>query len=387
MAEFSREELRNLINEQIPPCVSIYMPYDQPGTMTPLNSIRFKSLLGDAEEQLKALNTDKKDIEAFLAPGHALLGDQGFWQEPREGLAVFLSASPAAFRFYPDNSIAIRFPEKAMVADQFHFKPLLPLLFGDGDFFILALSRQHVGLLKGTRDTIRAIELDGVPQSISDVPDEEITATRIQGRPTNVGGGEQTGIFGGYDPREYDKDRVLRYFREVDHGLHRAIASQSAPLILAGQEYLHPLYREANTYPHLTDEGIRIDSEHLSAAELHKLAWPLVEPGILKKREDAVNRYRQLAEKGLSNNKLADILAAAHFARVDTLFVESGKEQFGIYDPQTNRLETHTESRPGDSDLLDEAATHTVLDGGTVYMLPHEEMPDPIGEVNGIFRY
>ncbi len=387
MAEFSREELRNLIDEQIPSCVSIYMPYDQPGTMTPLNSIRFKTLLHNAEEQLKALNMEKKDIEAILAPGEALLGDQVFWQEHREGLAVFMSASPTAFRYYPDNSVAIRFPEKAIVADQFHFKPLLPLLFGDGDFFILALSRQHVGLLKATRDTIHPVELQRVPHNISEALGVEIPPPQRPGRPMNVGGSEQTGVFGGYDPGKYEKDRVLRYFREVDHDLHRVIANQTAPLILAGLEYFHALYREANTYPYLLDEGIRIDEENLPARELQKLAWPLVEPGILKKREDAVNRYRQLAVKGLSSNKLADILAAAHFARVDTLFVESGKEQSGKYDPETARLEVHTESRPGDSDLLDEAATHTVLNGGTVYVLPQEEMPDPIGEVNAIFRY
>src|SRR5258708_13456826 len=108
--------------------------------MTPLISIRFKSLLHNAEEQLKALNMEKKDIEALLAPGEALLGDQVFWQEHREGLAVFMSVSPTAFRYYPDNSVAIRFPEKAIVADQFHFKPLLPLLFCSGAFFLLALS-------------------------------------------------------------------------------------------------------------------------------------------------------------------------------------------------------------------------------------------------------
>src|SRR5258708_33375627 len=127
--------------------------------MTPLNSIRFKTLLHNAEEQLEALNTEKKDIEAILAPGEALLGDQVFWQEHREGLAVFMSASPTAFRYYPDNSVAIRFPEKAIVAEEFHFKPPVPLVFGDGDFFFLALSRQTVWVLEAQRDTSAPVEL------------------------------------------------------------------------------------------------------------------------------------------------------------------------------------------------------------------------------------
>src|SRR5258708_39299854 len=107
--------------------------------MTPLNSIRFKTLLHNAEEQLKALNTEKKDIEAILAPGEALLGDQVFWQEHREGLAVFMSASPTAFRYYPDNSVAIRFPEKAIVEEAIKFESLLLLVFVGEALFILAL--------------------------------------------------------------------------------------------------------------------------------------------------------------------------------------------------------------------------------------------------------
>jgi hypothetical protein len=81
------------------------------------------------------------------------------------------------------------------------------------------------------------------------------------------------------------------------------------------------------------------------------------------------------------------VLSAAHFGRIDTLFVVDGAQQFGIYDVQNNRLEAHTESRPGNSDLIDEAATQTVLNGGTVYIVPQSEMPDPIGAVNAIFRY
>jgi hypothetical protein len=387
MAEFSRDELKNLIEEQIPPCVSIYMPADQPGTMAPLNGIRFKTLLSQAEKRLEELDTKRADAEAMLAPARALLADQGFWREQREGLAVFLSASPQAFRYYYDLSSAVQFPEMVQVTDQFHLKPLLPLLSGDGQFYVLALSQHHVGLLAGTRDTIRALELRGVPHNIDEALGQEVPATQIQGRPMNVGGGEQTGVFGGYDSKEYDKDRVLRFFRAIDHGLHGVIANQNVPLMLAGLEYLHPIYREANTYPHLLDDGIKLNAENLPAEELHRLAWPLVEPIFQQAREDAVNRYRQLADKGLSSNKLADVLSAAHFARVDTLFVVNGAQQFGIYDSQTNRLEVHTESRPGNSDLLDEAATQTVLNGGTVYVVPLEEMPDPIGMVNAIFRY
>lgn len=42
-----------------------------------------------------------------------------------------------------------------MVDDRFHVTPLLPLLAGDGHFFVLALSQNQIGLLEGTRDRWR----------------------------------------------------------------------------------------------------------------------------------------------------------------------------------------------------------------------------------------
>jgi len=46
-----------------------------------------------------------------------------------------------------------------VVSDRFHLKPLLPLLTGDGRFYILALSQNQVRLLQGTRYSVRGLYL------------------------------------------------------------------------------------------------------------------------------------------------------------------------------------------------------------------------------------
>jgi hypothetical protein len=43
-----------------------------------------------------------------------------------------------------------------VVTDRFHIKPLLPLLSGDGRFYVLALSQSEVRLLQGTRYSVSA---------------------------------------------------------------------------------------------------------------------------------------------------------------------------------------------------------------------------------------
>ena len=51
------------------------------------------------------------------------------------------------------------------------------------------------------------------------------------------------------------KENLLKYFRLIDRGLHDLLKDERAPLVLAGVEYLFPIYREANTYPRLIEGG------------------------------------------------------------------------------------------------------------------------------------
>jgi hypothetical protein len=49
-----------------------------------------------------------------------------------------------------------------------HVKPLLPFLASDGVFYILALSQNQLRLLAGTRHTVDEIDLENVPETLSE---------------------------------------------------------------------------------------------------------------------------------------------------------------------------------------------------------------------------
>jgi hypothetical protein len=385
--EFSREELKALVQEEIPPCVSIYVPSTLREGQLWQEPIYLKNALQEAEQRMLAMDMRRPDVEAMLAPARGLLNDGSFWAIPHQGLALFVSMSPSAYRYYTDDSIAIEFEPTVVVGNHFYVTPLLPLLTGDGQFYVLALSQNHVGLLKGTRDTIQPVSTSGVPENIHEALGEEIPEREIQGRPMNVAGGEQTGVFGGFDPGDYEKDRVQRFCRTIANRLRAFLADQHAPLVIAGQDYLHPIYREANTYPHLLEKGITVNADTLTAEELHKSAWAIVEPYFHKEMEDAIERYRQYSNTEQVSSKLADIIPAAHFGRVATLFVAEGKHQYGMFDPDTMRLEVHRESHFDNVDLIDEAATQTVLNGGVVYIIREANMPARHAEIAAIYRY
>jgi hypothetical protein len=170
--------------------------------------------------------------------------------------------------------------------------------------------------------------------------------------------------------------------------LRDLLRDEQAPLVLAGVDYLFPTYREANTYPYLVDEGIEGNPEELRAEELHEQAWAIVQPLFLGAQRETAARYRKLAGDGSeqASNKLKEVVPAAYHGRVETLFVAVGLQQWGTFDPATNAVHLHREVKPGNEDLLDFAAVHTLLNRGTVYAVELKKVPDE-APLAAVFRY
>lgn len=390
MALFSTAELETLAKEQAQWCISIYMPTHRKGVETQQDPIRLKELLKKAEARLTEENLRTPDAEDRLRPATALLNMHDFWQNQSDGLAVYLS--PNLFRYY---RLQHRFDETVMVNNRFFLKPLLPLLAGDGMFYVLALSQGQVRLLRGTRHGVDEIYLDDIPGLPQNV--DEVTKEFEFGKDRNLhtfDSGEarqkfgRTAIFHGTGGAEEDtKINVRRFFHAVNDGLHVILANEHAPLVLAGLDYLHPIFREANTYPHLVDEGIKKSVDGIKMEELHSLAWKIVEPMFKAPEQQAIEAYRQLAgeHNGRATSDLKEVLPAAFYGRVGTLLVDPGAHRWGKFDLDTQNLQVHSERERGDEDLVDLAAVQTLLNNGNVFTFPPNEMPDH--PVAAVLRY
>jgi len=328
------------------------------------------------------------ETHELLKPAQRLLWDVHFWRHQSDGLAVFLS--PGVFRYY---CLPFDFEKLVVVSDRFHIKPLLPLLSGDGRFYILALSQNEVRLLQGTRYSVSEVDLKNAPESLAKALRYEDPEKRLQfhtSTRTPGGKGQRPAIFHGHGVASADdpKDYILRYFHQVDEGLHDLLRDEQAPLVLAGVDYLLPIYREANMYPYLVDEGIEGNPEELKAKELHEQAWAIVQPRFLTAQKEAAAQYRQLAGAGSeqASNDLKEVVPTAYHGRVETLFVAVGLQQWGTFDPNTNAVQLHEEAEPGDEDLLDFAGVQTLLSRGTVYAVEPEKVPDE-ALLAAVFRY
>jgi hypothetical protein len=379
----TKNELRNLMEKRDFSCISIYMPTYRTSPEAKQNSIRFKNLLKQMEERLVAGGFRKAEAKALSAPGKDLVKDRMFWQYQSDGFAAFMSSQ--WFRYY---RLPASFEELLVITDRYHIKPLLPLLANDGRFYVLALSQNEVKLFQCSRYSIIEVELENAPKSLSEALNNDDPSKQLQSHGMTGGGkGDRTAIFHGQGAgKDEDKNNIMRFFHQVDQSLQKMLREDPAPLVLAGVDYLLPIYHEASNYSQLMERGIPGNPEALKPEELQKEAWIIVEPHFLKALEDASARYRQLAGSGNASNDIKTIALAAYQGRVDLLFAPVRIQQWGAFDTTTLSIHLHEERAPGDEDLLDFSAVHTLLKGGTVHAVKPEEMPDG-ARLAAVFRY
>jgi hypothetical protein len=76
-----------------------------------------------------------------------------------------------------------------------------------------------------------------------------------------------------------------------------------------------------------------------------------------------------------STTEVPEIVQAARFGQVDTLLLAAGERVWGQFDETSNRIAVHDAPEAEDVDLLDYAAVHTLLQGGTVHLPNKAHLP------------
>lgn len=385
MDHFAKSDLDKLITERKGPCVSFYLPMERRGLATKCNSIRFRNLLDEAVARLNSLGLREAALHDLIAPAQARLGDTWFWQHQSDGLALL--AAPGEFYSY---RLPLVFDERVEVASHFVISPLIPLLTGDGTFYILALAQGGVRLLHCTRYTCEAVELAGVPTSMPEELRYDIFDIMIQHHNSAPDGGG-SGIWhghGGNADTATMKQRLMDFCHHLDNGVRDRLAATQPPLVLAGVEFLRGFYRDASHYHHILSKGIDTSPEQVPDEELHRRAWDFVEPLFTKPCERALEIYRQRAGSGQGRigNTLETVLPAAQASRVEALFIPHGMQVWGAWHNHGGAVAVHADRQPGDVDLLDRAAALTLKSHGTVHLLPAGMIPDHAA-LAALYRY
>jgi hypothetical protein len=383
MKSLTLGQLKALAQQTASPSISIFLPTHRAGQDTQQDPIRFKNLLREAEKQLLGSGMGPREVSTLLQPAQALIDDSIFWNYQSDGLAVFMAADD--FHYY---HIPFSFEELLIISQTYYVKPVLPLFTNNGHYFILALSQDEVRLFEGTRYAVGQIDLpEGTPASLEAALRLNDLQKQLQIHTAQSGTGH--GRFHGQGPGEEEqKIWIEQYLNLVDTSLKEIFREQQAPLVLAGVDYLLPIYRKVSEYAHIMEAGITGGPEHLRPEELQEQAWPIVEAHFRQEMEKAVEQYQQLASTDQATDNVDEIVAAAFNGRVDKLVLSVEAQVWGAFNHETGKvtLSANGQSKQNNLMLIDLAAMKTLQNGGTIYALSQAEMPTD-SPIAAVFRY
>ena len=274
----SEKELKLLEHFKEPHCVSIYLPNSKPVTTgTNPNFISLKNLIREAEDALQSFHVDKKIIKKTLRPAHDLLESVAINRLKDEGLVLFLHESFSRIFAIPSGQL-----EPLITVEYgFNLDQLRKVMEDNKKYYLLALAHDNVRLFEGDHYSIAPIHLRNFPSNMKEVLRiDEYPKWRETHEiaPSFMGKGSEA-IHGQYNVSQVDKDELLRFFRLINERLHKFLHHKHAPLVLAGVDYLIPIYTKVNTYHYLASKSIHGNTDHARLTDLQNNAWKIVSKG------------------------------------------------------------------------------------------------------------
>ncbi len=370
-----------ILDRQRAPHLSLFQPTHRRHPENRQDPIRFRNLVARLETSLSSRYSEH-DVETLLQPYRELGREGQFWNETLDAIAVL--GAPGFFRVY---HLARRVPERAIVADSFHLKPLLRIRQSADAYHVLAVNRREMRLYEGSRDFVS--ELDVVPgaRTISEALGDELTEPHLTvASYGGTGGGLPQRHGHGSRQDEIDLD-TEKYFRAVDRVVLEHYSSPSQlPVILAALPEHQTPFRRVSHNRFLLDDGILGDPFGPSPDALRERAWAVMEPRYLERLAELVETFGAARAAGRGAGDPTDIAKAAIAGRVDTLLIEAERVIPGRVDAG-GAVDFDVTLEDADvDDVLDDLGELVLKMKGRVVVVPAQRMPTDSG-VAAVYRF
>jgi hypothetical protein len=384
MPILTKEQFEKLANFDNNPCISIFLPTQRQGkdVLQEKDRIQLKSQWKIVSEKLKNMDINQDEINKIGKPLENLLEDGDFWRHQSDGLAIFLAEG-----FMEKFTVPVNFEAYTYVSDHFYLKPLIPMFSGDTRFYLLELQLEKVKLYEGNMYSIGEVDIqDLVPQEVEDRVGHDYEQKQLQHKSQNALTGDT--VMHGHGAAERDrKNEFLRFFRAVDKGLHEILKEEKVPLVVACQDYLFPIYEEANTYKRLHDKSVPGNpSDYENIFALHAATLDVLEPKFKEDREQKMTQFRELNPSRTSTS-VSDIIPAIYEGKVDTLFLQNREDIWGNYNENMASVDVQDEQTSTNISLMNLAAVKVLEQGGQVYLIENQFMPAKNSKMNAVYRY
>lgn len=369
----TKETFAELANYRGKHCVSIYLTTHAAGVeVNELNDrIAFKSALQEAAGKLRDKGLSNPGIEQMLAPAYVLYRDEAFWRQMSKGLALFIADGLCRF---------IRLPVDAgndiLVNNAFKITPLVPLFTTDKEYFyILVISKKHAKLFRADKFGIEHVNVPG----LAEIDSESEHGPEDPSAPTGIAGDKdvsEAASEGATKKGDHKKKRLGNYLDMLDDVVWKEVLhDKTVPLLLAGVEYLIPIYKTVSEYKYICEEYLPGSHERDEIQSLYQQAMKKMKYYFEQPMKKAVELYQNNIATPLTTSIVSEIIPAVHYSQASHLFVQKDARLWGTFDEMENELKLHPDKQDDSDDLVSIAVAKGILTGAEVYILEKEKMP------------
>lgn len=373
-AMLTKDQFGELANYKNDLCMSFYMGTSNSNSVEANRQkdfTAFKNKLQQLTAMLKDRDADQTRIERLLKPGYDLLRNDEFWGNLGQGLAVFVSDE-----FFRYIKLPVTPKEDILINSSFYLTPLIPVMTSKDYFYVLVISKKRAKLYRADAFGMQYIPVQGMPKGVDDVVRFEEKDDEDLFRTETIGAGAGASYHGIGTGRPEPKTNLAMYFDEVDETLWKEVLhKENVPLLLAGVEYLIPIYKQVAKYKSIWDDAITGSHEHEDINTLYKQAREKMTPYFNERVEKALTAFANQSATAFTSSVPADIIPAAHYGRISQLFALKDEHIWGRFDEINNELTVHDTRESDDECLSDKTIIKTLLNGGEVFLLPGDKMP------------
>lgn len=387
MDVLTTNDVKQIVTTDSGPCITLVLPtHSAQSDQRRQDPTRVKNVLKELERLAGERGLEPEAAKELLQPVREFLEGDALTRD--DGQAVLVLRSPDTFYTValPDMPEA----ERVEMAQYFYVKPLVKLADKQEEFYILALSRKRVRLIKCTPDSSEEVALP------DDFPTGMMEALAIDTPDRNERGHSGTGHTSGehsatsFSKGSEDanlKEYLHTFYTQVGKRLHDFLNSDARPIIAACVDYEWAIFRQGTaSLPTLLEEHVSGSPDGLKGGELHSRALEV----LAHRREQHIDQILQQYDKayggGQASNSIRDIVRAAHQGRVLHLLMAEGAELPGQFDEATYSVKPGSGRGDGGQDLVNVAALFTLLNRGEVHVVPADKLPNSAPMI-AVYRY
>lgn len=369
MSTFNSASMKELVEYNQKPCVSIFLPAAQKGAGTLQPPIRLKNMLAQAwDELIERFPESQRSMADIFKQADALVDNKLFWQHQKQGFAMFIG--PGWLRHY---SFGISLKDRCTVGNAFNIKPILPLFTDKTRYYMLALSQKTVRFFEVINEQMTELELPDVMQSIEELRKYEVREKQLQVYAMPPAGARRGGVAHGhatdFDGKEMKK-RVSEFARNVVGGIENYLQTDRTPVLLCAEPFMQHLVNDCRPSFNLMKESISANPTRMEPEQIFSRAAEIMDRETAMQNKRIIDRLAALMDTGWTIQDIERILPCAEEGRIESLFINPDQPAWGFWNRDGGLIQVHEEPAPSDQDLTDIAVLQTLMHGGEVYAVP-----------------